>query len=157
MSAVLRLKREWNEICESSKKDQENQVYSLTPDSLTDSGLFRWTGFIFGPSDSPYHGGAFKVTINFPPGYPFKPPKIMFETKVYHPNISSNGGICLDLLKDKWSPALTVTKIMMSLTSLLTDPNPDDPLESEIANLYKTNRAEFNRRAKASTALHAQN
>ena len=61
-----------------------------------------------GPEDSPYHQGVFFLNIHFPPDYPFKPPKVTFTTKVYHMNINSNGSICLDILKDKWSPALQV-------------------------------------------------
>ncbi len=66
---------------------------------------------IMGPSDSPYSGGVFFVTIHFPPDYPFKPPKVQFQTKVYHPNINSQGSICLDILKEQWSPALTISKV----------------------------------------------
>ncbi|RXM34651.1 Ubiquitin-conjugating enzyme E2 D4 [Acipenser ruthenus] len=63
-----------------------------------------------GPSDSPYQGGVFFLTIHFPTDYPFKPPKVAFTTKIYHPNINSNGSICLDILRSQWSPALTVSK-----------------------------------------------
>ena len=66
---------------------------------------------IMGPGDSPYSGGVFFVTIHFPPDYPFKPPKVQFQTKVYHPNINSQGSICLDILKEQWSPALTISKV----------------------------------------------
>ncbi|KAI4369852.1 hypothetical protein MLD38_018253 [Melastoma candidum] len=72
--------------------------------------MFHWQATIMGPSDSPYAGGVFLVTIHFPPDYPFKPPKLAFRTKVFHPNINSNGSICLDILKEQWSPALTISK-----------------------------------------------
>ncbi|VUZ43603.1 unnamed protein product, partial [Hymenolepis diminuta] len=65
--------------------------------------LCHWEGTIIGPDDSPYAGGIFHLDIHFPPDYPFKPPKITFITKIYHPNINSNGSICLDILKDQWS------------------------------------------------------
>ena len=64
-----------------------------------------------GPGDSPYAGGVFFVMIHFPPDYPFKPPKVQFQTKVYHPNVNSQGSICLDILKEQWSPALTISKV----------------------------------------------
>jgi len=105
-----------------------------------DDDIFRWQATIMGPSDSPYQGGVFYLEINFPPDYPYKPPKIRFNTKIYHPNINSSGGICLDILKDQWSPALTISKVLLSICSLLTDPNPDDPLVPSIAELYIHNR-----------------
>ena len=71
---------------------------------------------IMGPPDSPYQGGVFFLTIHFPTDYPFKPPKVAFTTRIYHPNINSNGAICLDILRSQWSPALTVSKVRISLS-----------------------------------------
>ncbi|KAK4766719.1 hypothetical protein SAY87_008361 [Trapa incisa] len=113
--------------------------------------MFHWQATIMGPSDSPYAGGVFLVTIHFPPDYPFKPPKVAFRTKVFHPNINSNGSICLDILKEQWSPALTISKVLLSICSLLTDPNPDDPLVPEIAHMYKTDRAKYEATARSWT------
>ena len=110
--------------------------------------LFHWQATIFGPENSPYDGGIFHLNINFLADYPFKPPKVTFITKIYHCNINSNGGICLDILKDAWTPALTISKVLLSICSLLTDPNPDDPLVPEIAQLYRANRAEHDRIAR---------
>ncbi|KAJ2992736.1 Ubiquitin-conjugating enzyme E2 4, partial [Globomyces sp. JEL0801] len=110
--------------------------------------LFHWQATIMGPSDSPYSGGVFFLSIHFPTDYPFKPPKLQFTTRIYHPNINSNGAICLDILKDQWSPALTISKVLLSLCSLLCDPNPDDPLVPEIAHLFKTDRAKYDNTAK---------
>lgn len=117
--------------------------------------MFRWEGVIFGPADSPYAGGVFKMKIVFPMDYPFKNPIVTFMTKIYHPNINSSGVICLDILKQAWSPALTISKVLLSICSLLTDPNPNDPLVPEIANLYKTNKREYESTAREWTAMYA--
>lgn len=71
---------------------------------------FHWQATIMGPGESPYTGGVFFLAIHFPTDYPFKPPKVNFTTRIYHPNINSNGSICLDILRDQWSPALTISK-----------------------------------------------
>jgi len=108
-----------------------------------------------GPPDSPYQGGVFFLNIHFPTDYPFKPPKVTFTTRIYHPNINSNGSICLDILKDQWSPALTISKVLLSISSLLTDANPDDPLVPEIANIYKTDRSKYEANVKEWTRKYA--
>jgi ubiquitin-conjugating enzyme E2 D/E len=117
--------------------------------------LFQWEGYIFGPEDSPYAGGVFNLTIQFPVDYPFRPPHVQFKTKIYHPNINSSGLICLDILKGQWSPALTISKVLLSITSLLTDPNPDDPFVPDIANLYVKDRATYNENAQRYTLQYA--
>jgi ubiquitin-conjugating enzyme E2 D/E len=121
-----------------------------------ESDMYIWSGVIFGPSDSPYAGGTFNLTIQFPVDYPFKPPRLMFTTKVYHPNINKDGFICLDILKTNWSPALTISKVLLSVLSMFTDPNPDDPLVPDIANQYKNDRPEYERVAREWTQLYAQ-
>lgn len=117
--------------------------------------MFKWEGMIMGPADSPFAGGMFKLVIHFPTEYPFKVPHVQFRTRIYHPNINSSGGICLDILKSQWSPALTISKVLLSILSLLTDPNPDDPLMPDIAQLYKRNKAEYEEKAREYTMLYA--
>lgn len=140
--------------------NQELKSISNDPPTHVTAGpqngdLFRWHACIIGPSDSPYAGGLFFLDIIFPENYPFKPPKVRFKTTIYHPNINSNGSICLDILKTHWSPALTITKVLLSISSLLTDPNPDDPLVPVIANTYKNNRDLYNKRARDYTLKYA--
>ena len=117
--------------------------------------LFHWTATIMGPEDTPYHGGIFFLDIKFPKDYPFKPPKVYFTTPIFHPNINRNGAICLDVLKDQWSPALTISRLLLSISSLLSDPKPDDPLVPEIARLYKEDRDRFNANAREYTMRYA--
>ncbi|KAL0214575.1 hypothetical protein P9112_006759 [Eukaryota sp. TZLM1-RC] len=117
--------------------------------------MFRWQATIMGPPESPYDGGVFFLNITFPSDYPFKPPRVTFTTRIYHPNINANGSICLDILKEQWSPALTISKVLLSICSLLTDPNPDDPLVPEIARIYRENRSEYIQRAREHTRRYA--
>ena len=100
------------------------------------SDLYHWQAILSGPGDSPYEGGLFFLNIHFPVDYPFKPPKVTFNTRVYHPNINSHGAICVDILKHAWTPALTISKVILSISSLLTDANIEDPLVPEIAHQY---------------------
>jgi len=122
---------------------------------VNDNDLFNWEGVLFGPPDSPFSGGVFKVSIQFPSDYPFKPPRVTFNTKIYHPNINTNGFICLDILKQNWSPALTISKVLLSILSMLTDPNPKDPLMPEIANQYIADRAAYEVIAREWTQMYA--
>ena len=127
--AVHRIKKELKDI-------KENPPIICNA-KLEDDDLYHWNACLTGPTETPYDGGIFNLDIRFPLDYPFSPPKILFTTKIYHPNINENGNICLDILKDNWSPVLTISKIILSISSLLSDPNPDDPLVSEIAQLYR--------------------
>ncbi|XP_068597354.1 ubiquitin-conjugating enzyme E2 D3-like [Brachionichthys hirsutus] len=117
--------------------------------------MFQWQATIMGPNDSPYCGGVFFLSVHFPTDYPFKPPKVAFLTKIYHPNINSNGSICLDILRTQWSPALTLSKVLLSICSLLCDPNPDDPLVADIAQMYKKDRPKYDKVAKEWTRRYA--
>ena len=146
----MSLKRLQKEVTEMQKDTPAN--CSAGPNN---NDLFNWEATIIGPTETPYEGGIFKLKILFPADYPFKPPKITFETRIYHPNINANGGICLDILKDQWSPALNITKVLLSICSLLDEPNPDDPLMPEIAQLFKSNKPEFTRIAREHTVKYA--
>ena len=100
--------------------------------------------FLKGPKDTPFENGIFKLSIKMPTDYPYKPPKIYFMTRVYHPNIASDGSICIDILKDQWSSALRLNTVILSLSDLLANPNPNDPLVPDIANEYRTNKEKYN-------------
>ena len=136
------------------KEMQENPIMNCSAGPVGND-IFDWRATIIGPTGSPYENGVFKLRINFPADYPFKAPKVVFITKIYHCNINSGGGICLDILKDQWSPALTISKVLLSICSLMDDPNPDDPLVSEIANLLKRDKKEHDYRAKIYTLEYA--
>jgi ubiquitin-conjugating enzyme (huntingtin interacting protein 2) len=109
-----------------------------------------------GPEESPYEGGVFYVDIQLTDAYPFEPPKMRFMTKVWHPNVSSaNGAICLDILKEQWSPALSIKTAMLSLQALLSSPEPSDPQDAVVARQYMDNLEEFNAQAKRWTKEYA--
>ena len=149
MTALKRLTKELNEITQDPPSG-----CSAAPRDPAD--MFAWLATITGPGESPYDGGVFVLNVAFPKDYPFRPPKITFNTKIFHPNVSRQGGeICLDILKDEWSPALTISRVLLSITSLLTDPNPEDPLDGDVASLYLDNRPEFERTARCWTERYA--
>ncbi|KAF7283477.1 ubiquitin-conjugating enzyme E2 N-like [Rhynchophorus ferrugineus] len=108
-----------------------------------------------GPNGSPYEGGLFKLELFLPENYPLCPPNVRFLTKIYHPNIDKLGRICLDILKDQWSPALQVRTVLLSIQALLSSPNPDDPLANDVANMWKTREQEAVLKAKEWTRLFA--
>jgi len=136
-------------------RDLSKENLSICTAGPVNDDMFKWQATILGPKDSPYEGGIFMVSITFPPDYPFKPPQLKFTTKIYHCNISPDGDICLDILKSQWSPALTIIKVLLSVCSLLTDPNPDDPLVPSIATLFKEDKIEHDRRAQVYTLKYA--
>ena len=146
--ALRRLQTELHRI-------QSDPPCNCSAGPVSDSDLFTWEAILFGPDKSPYAGGVFKLTIRFPSAYPMAPPNVTFNTKIYHPNINAAGGICLDILKDQWSPALTVSKVLLSICSLLNDPNPKDPLVPDIAHLYEKDRAKYEENATSWTMRYA--
>ncbi|CAE6448628.1 unnamed protein product [Rhizoctonia solani] len=147
----MTLKRIQKEMKDLQKEDMGG--ITLAP---SDHSLFEWTGTLPGPEGSVYEGGEFHVEITLPPDYPFHSPRLRFKTKIYHMNINDQGGICLDILKNAWSPALSLYKVMLSLSSLLTDPNPSDPLVPTIANEYTRRRKVHDSTARRWVQLHAQ-
>lgn len=146
-NTIRRLHKEFNNI-------KKNPSENCTARPINDD-YYNWEGNIFGPTESPYEGGLFKLSIIIPKEYPLKPPKIKFITKIYHPNIDANGNICLDILKNAWSPALNISKTLLSITSLLADPNIDDPLSYEISELYKKDYVKFIENARNWTYKYA--
>jgi len=133
-----------------------SQDSSVSADSV-EGDLTHWKGHVKGPEGTPYTGGHFVINIDIPVDYPYNPPKMKFDTKIWHPNISSQtGAICLDVLGKEWSPALTIRTALLSIQALLSAPEPSDPQDAEVAEMYKTNRELFNQTAKYWTETFGQ-
>ncbi|KAN0105594.1 Ubiquitin-conjugating enzyme/RWD-like protein [Russula decolorans] len=146
-----RLRRVNKEIADC-KNDKSSKINI----DLIDNSPFHLRGSFDGPQDTPYQGGHFEIDIVIPDSYPFQPVKMKFITKVYHPNVSSaSGAICLDILKDAWSPVLTLKSTLISLQSLLCSPEPNDPQDAEVAKHYMTSRSSFEDTARYWTQVYA--
>ncbi|KAJ7723275.1 ubiquitin-conjugating enzyme/RWD-like protein [Mycena maculata] len=120
-----------------------------------DDNLRYFDVTIQGPDGSPFQQGIFKLELFLPEEYPMAPPKVRFLTKIYHPNIDKLGRICLDILKDKWSPALQIRTVLLSVQALLSAPNPDDPLAPDVAKHYKENEKDAQRVSREWTQQYA--
>lgn len=118
----------------------------------------EWFVTIEGPAGTVYAGGTFGVVVTLPNEYPFKPPAVTFATRIYHPNVTNDaqGNICLAMLKtDNWKPMFPMRGVLEAVRNLLVEPQPDDPLETRIADEYRSNRAEFDKQALAYVAKYA--
>ncbi|KAN0105335.1 ubiquitin-conjugating enzyme [Russula decolorans] len=152
----LRLRRITKEIarCNNDYKTENISV------ELMDDSPFHLRGSLQGPQDSPYEGGNFEVDIVLPDNYPFAPPKVKFITKVYHPNISS-GAVSIDILQDQWSPNITLPILLISLQSFLCtpelcNPEPDDPVDAEVAKQFASSRKAFEDTARNWTRMYTR-
>jgi len=127
--------------------------------SLVDDGnLHNLNVVLDGPAKSPYAGGKFILLLVLPIEYPFKPPKLNFKTKIFHPNVTNdaNGSMCLGILKgDTWKPSSKIAAVLQAAQQLLVEPNPEDAVETTAAEMFKNHRAQFDEQAKAWTKAYA--
>ncbi|CAH1712218.1 ubiquitin-conjugating enzyme E2 L3 [Sipha flava] len=136
MAATRRLQKELADIRDSGLK-------SFRDIQVDETNILAWQGLIL-PENPPYNKGAFRIEINFPAEYPFKPPKINFKTKIYHPNIDEKGQVCLPIISaENWKPATKADQVIQALIALVNDPEPEHPLRAELAEEYLKDRKKF--------------
>ena len=133
-------------IQQELKEARTNQNSKIQWDLKDSSNNKKWEASIIGPEGTPYHGFKLTLNITLPDNYPFSPPQVCFTSDIWHPNVGTSGNICLDILKDKWTPALKLSAVLLSISSLLNDPYPASPLNEEAARQYISNREEYNRK-----------
>jgi ubiquitin-protein ligase len=152
MSSRIALRKLKSDLTDLQTGDYDN-LFKLNPE---ESNMFLWKGEINGPEGTPYEGGIFEIDIAIPQTYPNVPPLIRFVSKIFHPNIDRNGQICLNILRSPpngdWKPSINLPKAVLSVHSLLSDPNPLDPLDAEAGLMYTENHSKFVDTARAWTA-----
>ena len=141
MSSVAKM-RLINDLKRFDKKDDISNIYAR-PKS---DNLLIWEAVIFGADETIWEGGCFNLILEFNEEYPTKPPNVKFITTIFHPNVYSDGRICLDILNNQWSPIFDVHIVLESIQSLLDDPNPNSPANAEAARLYVENKKEYKKR-----------
>jgi ubiquitin-protein ligase len=163
MASAKRLQKELKDLTVKNHLVSQSEIIVADDFLILQSDtIHKWSAILFGPSGTPYEGGRFLLEINIPTDYPFKPPKMKFITKIFHPNIDNLGRICHQLFADNWSPALTIEKLIKTILSMMLDPKPDITLKSndilmpEIAKLYRENLYRFNEIAREWTSKYAR-
>ena len=139
MNSIKRLKRDLSIM---NNEDLEGIEAML----IDDNDLYHWVAYINGPEKTCWEGGIFKLTLDFTDSYPSSAPKIRFVTPMFHPNVYNSGEICLDILQNKWSAIYNVSSILLSIQSLLADPNCQSLANVEAGKLYLENKIEYSKR-----------
>ncbi|CAD7086988.1 unnamed protein product [Hermetia illucens] len=149
MAATRRLQKELADLKSSGLKSFRDIV-------VDEQNLLFWTGLIV-PENPPYNKGAFRIEVNFPAEYPFKPPKICFKTKIYHPNIDEKGQVCLPIIStENWKPATKTEQVIQALIALVNDPEPEHPLRADLAEEFLKDRKKFFKNAEEFTRKNSE-
>lgn len=133
---VVRLSKELKDAMSNPEPDIS---LSLSPGPGGEAGadLFTWLAVLDGPAGSPFEGGKYKMQLRVPKDYPMQPPTATFLTPVFHPNVDTQGRVCLDILKTRWSPAWTLNSVCRAVLNLLSEPEPDSPFNCDAGNLVR--------------------
>ncbi|XP_034484530.1 ubiquitin-conjugating enzyme E2-18 kDa [Drosophila innubila] len=149
MSASRRLSRELSDIVAANSKILRNIEAS-------DESLLLWTGLLV-PEKAPYNKGAFRIEISFPTQYPFMPPKVLFKTQIYHPNVDEKGEVCLSIITaDNWKPTTRADQVLQSLIDIVHSPQPEHPLRSDLAEEFVKDNKKFMKTAEEFTKKNAE-
>ncbi|KAJ3024026.1 Ubiquitin-conjugating enzyme E2 7 [Thoreauomyces humboldtii] len=156
-TALKRLMTEYKELT-------TNAPDGITAGPVNEDDFFTWEALIAGPDDTPYEGGMFPATITFPRDYPLSPPTMKFTCPIFHPNVYSNGTVCISILhppgddpnhyehaSERWSPVQSVEKILLSVVSMLAEPNDESPANVEASKMYRSDRQRFESIVRANT------
>lgn len=149
MTATKRLQKELSDLRSSGIK-------SFKDIQVEDGNMLLWTGLIT-PENAPYSKGAFRIEINFPAEYPFKPPKICFKTKIYHPNVDEKGQVCLPIISaENWKPATKTEQVIQALIALVNIPEPEHPMRADLADEYINENKKFLKNAEEFTKKNSE-
>mmetsp|Transcript_3266 Transcript_3266/g.3693 ORF Transcript_3266/g.3693 Transcript_3266/m.3693 type:complete len:166 (-) Transcript_3266:53-550(-) len=151
--ALKRLAKEYRELTTSTPE-------GVASGPVNEDNLLEWEALITGPEDTCYDGGCFHAKLSFPRDYPLNPPKMQFTSQLWHPNIYPDGTVCISILHppgedkygyektcERWSPVQSVEKILLSVVSMLAEPNDESPANVEAAKMWRTNRKAFDMKA----------
>ena len=149
MAASKRLQKELQDLRNAGLK-------AFRDIQVDDSNILLWQGLLV-PDSAPFNKGAFKIEIQFPAEYPFKPPKLVFKTKIYHPNVDEKGQICLSIVSvENWKPATKTEQVIQALVNLVNKPEPDHPLRGDLAEEYTRDKKKFFKNAEEFTKKHGR-
>merc|ERR1711915_263549 len=124
--------------------------------SVDESNILNWQGLIC-TDQPPFNKGAFRIDITFPAEYPFKPPKVVFKTRIYHPNVDEKGQVCLPIISpENWKPATKTDQVIQALAALVDDPEPEHPLRADLAEEYTKDKKKFLKAAEDYTKKHSE-
>lgn len=135
-----------------------NPPDGITAGPIDEENFFEWEAVVLGPEGTCFEGGAFNAKLTFPPDYPLSPPKMQFTSEIFHPNIYPDGRVCISILhapgvdpmgyessSERWSPVQSVEKVLLSVISMLAEPNDESGANVDAAKMWREDRKQFNK------------
>ena len=139
----------------------QNPPEGIIAGPLTEDNMYEWEAYVAGPTETDYEGGVFVARLKFPPDYPLSPPKMTFISEVWHPNVYKNGEVCISILhapgedpahyessSERWSPVQSVEKILISVVSMLAEPNDESPANVDAAKMWRDDKEGYKKKVK---------